>query len=401
MVYRCKVCEREPELKKEWASFLERQELSRHVPGTLAAQELCQKFVKYRQDLASLRTHLHQFSTQRRCLQQIEDDLPDKSREQWKVLVYEDFYSQYSEKPQNIGNKVNTLAFTIKWKGEDKQDKKLFMDFICSDKSNGADSYFVIQVWNILLQVNKEEHELSKTTLSEADRKSKMDDIEKRLSTGELIGVLRGVTHIVRSGDSGPHFHSRVNYHWESSVWHTHGIIWQTHTLCKRHAYNECDAHGGSVQRAAHAAGVKGSPPGDEIEYANLINTYPSGLYNAKAYALKNIDRSAQKENKKKIRNMAGMKKMCEFQYVFCDEDGREQRLPGIVLMRLTSSGGKYQVRDLLKQNCLNCSYTLQRPVYHTRKGCPLKRHRPGEMQGQGGEESVVSPAAGFDRRNA
>ena len=120
MVYRCKVCEREPELKKEWASFLERQELSRHVPGTLAAQELCQKFVKYRQDLASLRTHLHQFSTQRRCLQQIEDDLPDKSREQWKVLVYEDFYSQYSEKPQNIGNKVNTLAFTLKWKGENR-----------------------------------------------------------------------------------------------------------------------------------------------------------------------------------------------------------------------------------------------------------------------------------------
>ena len=80
--------------------------------------------------------------------------------------MYEDFYSQYSEKPQNLGNKVNTLALTIKWRGEDGRDKKLYMDFICSDESNSADSYFVIQVWNIILQVNKEDNALAKDTTS-------------------------------------------------------------------------------------------------------------------------------------------------------------------------------------------------------------------------------------------
>ena len=93
--------------------------------------------------------------------------------------MYEDFYSQYSEKPQNLGNKVNTLALTIKWRGEDGRDKKLYMDFICSDESNSADSYFVIQVWNIILQVNKEDNALAKDTTSTLQElQSKKDNRE-------------------------------------------------------------------------------------------------------------------------------------------------------------------------------------------------------------------------------
>ena len=217
--------------------------------------------MKGQRDILNIDAHSEQLQTQRQAIQKIENELPAKSTDQFKVVVYEDFYSHYSENPQNAGNKVNTLALTIKWKGEDKKAKKVFLDFICSDQSNSADSFFVIQVWQILLQVNKELRDLE-NTLSPEEREIKEKDIARRIQTGELIAVLKGVTHIVRTGDSGPHFHSRITYNWESSVWEEYGINWETHTLCKRHASNECDAHGGSVQRAWHAVGVKGSPPG-------------------------------------------------------------------------------------------------------------------------------------------
>jgi hypothetical protein len=61
------------------------------------------------------------------------------------VVVYEDFVSQYSQKPQNLGMKVVDLVLTIKWMDENGKPCKLFLDFFCSDDSASADSFFVGQ----------------------------------------------------------------------------------------------------------------------------------------------------------------------------------------------------------------------------------------------------------------
>jgi len=181
--------------------------------------------------------------------------------------------------------KVVSLVLTIKWRGEDGNMRKIFLDFFCTDKSSSADAYFVRQVWRVLLQVNREDKELANVASTE-ERSVKQQDIEMRLREGKLIDVLRGVTCILRTGDSGPHFHCRTNIEWESNVWRTYGIRWETHTLCKRHVWSECDAHGGATKRAMKATAVKGCPPGEAEEYASILNYHATGFPNCRAYAL-------------------------------------------------------------------------------------------------------------------
>jgi len=188
--------------------------------------------------------------------------------------------------------------------------------------------------------VNKELKELA--TAPVEDREAKMNDIERRVKEGTLIDALRGVTHIVRTGDSGPHFHARANLEWESSVWSTYGIRWETHTLCKRHAWSECDAHGGAGKRAMKAAAVKGCAPGEAEEYATIVNNCTTGFSNCKAYALRNINRSEKEALLKELKELPGMKQMCEFQYFYLDEKNEVVRRPGIVLMRACSGNVRF-----------------------------------------------------------
>jgi hypothetical protein len=92
------------------------------------------------------------------------------------------------------------------------------------------------------------------------------------------------VTHILRTGDSGPHFHNRLTIEFESQVQSNYDIVWETHTLCKRHAYGPCDSAGGGLvmissstllsavkRRARHLACIGKAPIGD-VAWIDMIN---------------------------------------------------------------------------------------------------------------------------------
>lgn len=172
---------------------------------------------------------------------------------------------------------------------------------------------------------------------------------------------------------------------WESNVWKNYGIVWETHTLCKRHAWSECDAHGGNQRRATKAFGVRGGPPGEAEEYATIINNYKKGFHNTKAFAVRNIDRTGKSQRAKEMEDLFGMKKASEFQYVFTDENGVQCRQPGVVLTKeISGDERKYSVSDLNKKLCRNCSYASQRPVEkHRLSDCPYKHFKQGQMPGQ------------------
>ena len=71
--------------------------------------------------------------------------------------------------------------FTVMWNDEQGVPRIKYIDNFCTDGSKRCDSLFVRAVW--------------KYHLSNKD------------PTGEFVGV----THLLRTGDSGPHFQSKVS----------------------------------------------------------------------------------------------------------------------------------------------------------------------------------------------
>ena len=114
-------------------------------------------------------------------------------------------------------------------------------------------------VWKRHLELNKVRFMLQRSVLSDDERKRLKDRAVELVRAG--LDQFDGVTHILRTGDNGPHFHNQWTVYFESSVYTEYGIDWETHTLCKRHAYNLCDAHGGAGKRSARAAHVSGYGP--------------------------------------------------------------------------------------------------------------------------------------------
>ena len=152
--YECKICQEAPAWEKELDDFLELKKVTKD----LTADE-SMKFEELRRQKANITRHRDQLETQRKFIDDTEDKLPIRTESEFKVVVYEDFVSQYSEKAHNYGMKVVSLVFTIKWKGDDGKIRKLFLDFFCSDDSGSAD---VRHVWTLLLRVNKELKELNR-----------------------------------------------------------------------------------------------------------------------------------------------------------------------------------------------------------------------------------------------
>jgi hypothetical protein len=251
--------------------------------------------------MINIANHLSKLQNQREFIWKLKNNLPPKTEKVFKVLVVQDFVSTYSQKAENVGNKVNDLVMVIYWTDKHGKRRKLFLDFFCSNKKeNRTDSFFVIEVWNILLQANKELHEARKSSPDELEEKRR--SIYERIKSRELLDHLLGVTHIVRTGDSGGHFHCRRTMLWESKVKETFGIEFETHTLCKRHAYSECDAHGGAGKRIVRSAVTNGYAPGEAEEYASIMNHLTLGAQGSRSYAIQKIRR----EEGPKIREMTG-----------------------------------------------------------------------------------------------
>ena len=125
--------------------------------------------------------HQEQYAAQRKYVKGKEAALADG-----ECVIYEDFVNFY----QIDGTKTYNLVFTIVTM-EGGVRKVRWLNNYCNDKdSKKADAYFVRDVWD---------HHL----------KSKKDG-----GSGELDEF----DHIIRSGESGPHFHNYKTIWFESRI---------------------------------------------------------------------------------------------------------------------------------------------------------------------------------------
>ncbi len=225
------------------------------------------------------------------------------------------------------------------------------------------------------------DHQLKQDGLTSDEKKrieaERIELLKKREGFGQEF---RGVTRIVRTGDSGPHFHSRFTMEFESTAHEKYGCVWETHTLCKHHAYNLCDAHGGSIKRFVKAHSVQTQRAFSAEDYCRIINGSTDQVFaNATAYAFKNIDRSDKQTLPEMLRDMNGMRACCEFQYTSKNESGEFVPTSHVVRMRMCSGSEEPYKTFLLKKQphkgryCNKCTLFHQRPTFHpnTVSDCP------------------------------
>lgn len=370
-----------------------------HNPARLALLE--KTLVLYR-DCVRMERHSRQYANQRPFIKSLEETLPRWSDTEKKIVVYEDFVAQYNY----LGKKVQNLVFTIKWRDKEGNLQFRYIDNICSDKTQKADCMYVLTCWKFLLRGAELRKRLADDG-ARAPSEPGLSDPEKEEIRKELaeIGVAKsdefeGVTHIVRTGDNGAHLLNKILLEFESSVMTTHGIHWVTHTLCKRHGYNLCDAHGGCIKRHVNAASVQGYNVHSEVDFcylvSNLIATTELNAprhANCKAYAVKNVPRMEKAELEASQRSCNGMQDCCEFEFTVLDDNGEPVSVPGCMRTRTLSGQASeiYQVFDIKRRGlqfgtiCNWCSVTKQRPMYHKRDiitgmpTCCEKKNRNGD----------------------
>ena len=254
---------------------------------------------------------------------------------------------------------------------------------------------YVKRVWEFLLRPNEILQELKNKALPKSKQKELLDELSEHANK---FGIeFEGATDILRTGDSGGHFHNRINAIFESSAFKRFGIRWETHTLCKRHAYSLCDAHGGAVKRCARQSAVIGELPREAADFARAIMTHAK-FGNTRAIAYTHMDMSTKEKEYAALANMDGMKKACEFQYHYIDDGGDKVYMPGFVRFRTVSGdesapwnavylprveeGGESQ------KVCAKCTQGRQRPVWHDKSAGRCKK-----KWAQVGDNRVLLPA--------
>jgi hypothetical protein len=359
------------------------------------------------QDMSDLEQHKMQLAHQRVYLQEQEKALPPKSKDVFKVIVYVDFVAQYNYKKKKVAN----LVFTIKWRDENNQLQYKYLDNFCSDKTQKADAMYVQSTWTFHMRANYLRHQLRATgVLSPETKQTYTEELEAIRLTGKR-DEFAGVTHIIRTGDNGGHLLNRVVMNWESCVHTDYGIVFETHTLPKRHGYSLCDAHGGAVKRTINAFGVAHYDPENAHDFANIINGWVCGPFlegeakhaQCTAYAMQNISRITKADLYDAARTCHGIQKASEFLYTCLDEEGKEVRIPGVVRVKEVSGCKEEEciVFDIVKRDkaeygviCNGCTRRQQHPVYHrksifsgrstypctfkTSKGAEVPFRRPG-----------------------
>lgn len=394
--YKCSIHEKAPQVKREYERLhrLLHDENHRPPEGSRELAQLSTDFAAAEKKYKDTLLHEEQYKTQRRYLESREEALPPRSPGNFRVIVYEDFVSQYNKD----GKKVNNLVFTIKWRDEQGILRHRYLDNFCSDRTKKADSFYVRKVWSYHLRTNEILHTLEHGTrqsdgtfipLTSEHRKQLQNQLETLKKTTNGRFEFEGVTHILRTGDSGGHFHSRATMFWESGVYFRTGILWETHTLCKRHAYSLCDAHGGAVKRSIRSKCVEGEYPTTAEQFAEIVNRLCNNneaFANARAYAFKNISRDHAELVWSTLNDTPGMKKCCEFQYNVRDSTGRFCPKEGAVRMRICSESDEIpKVFDMHKRSrkefgtfCGKCAHVNQNIVYHKtpKTECPYWSQR-------------------------
>jgi hypothetical protein len=374
MPYSCETCTGAYGVERQWIEANE---------AVLVADQASPEYTKAKsslwdayQGMSKLEQHKMQLKNQRAFIQTKEKNLPAKRPDLFKTMVYLDFVAQYNFQKKKVAN----LVFTVKWRDEAGNLQYKYIDNFCSDNTQKSDAMYVKCAWEFHLRPVYLRKQLATFgVLSPATRTLYEEELAAIKATGKR-DEFAGVTHIIRTGDNGGHLLNKILMTMESSVFQKYGIDYETHTLCKRHGYSLCDAHGGAVKRTINQFSVSHYDPATAHEFANIVNGWVTGLTadcarhaNCTAYAMVNIPRAEKEELKAACRSCTGMQRACEFVYTCKNQKGEVVHEPGIMRVREVSGCHEEEalILDIQKRDtsygniCKGCTRIKEYPVYH------------------------------------
>ena len=453
--YPCDVCDNGPSVLRQLEDLQRRkQTLSPYCADYL----IVNRQLLYAQgQVKKLERHHRQLANQRPYIRWVEDGLPPKDETCFRVVVFVDFVAQYNFRKK----KVNNFIMTIKWRDEGGNLQYKYVNNVCSDESKSADAVYALTCWDahlkpielrLQLQKLRNSANLQQDDATYQDILAQLNEIER---FDGLWDEFRGVTEIIRTGDNGGHLLNRMVMKWESQVYGRYGIIWRTHTLCKRHAYNLCDSHGSGIKKCIASYANAGYAPETAHDFSNIINHClvpdiskdPVRLppHRANAYPIQRVNRANKDMSKEKevdgplslsmyvhilciiciqsyiyiyilylhtcTHTHIGIQAMCEFQYNYLDDEGNAVFMDNVVRMRELSSNSSateapYEVRYLVKgldkavwgTMCKPCSNEKSKPIFHKRdivSGLQtVCKFKAGKCKGQMRSKIPSAPAA-------
>jgi hypothetical protein len=372
--YSCETCTGAYGVERQWIEANE---------AVLVADQASPEYTKAKsslwdayQGMSKLEQHKMQLKNQRAFIQTKEKNLPAKRPDLFKTMVYLDFVAQYNFQKKKVAN----LVFTVKWRDEAGNLQYKYIDNFCSDNTQKSDAMYVKCAWEFHLRPVYLRKQLATFgVLSPATRTLYEEELAAIKATGKR-DEFAGVTHIIRTGDNGGHLLNKILMTMESSVFQKYGIDYETHTLCKRHGYSLCDAHGGAVKRTINQFSVSHYDPATAHEFANIVNGWVTGLTadcarhaNCTAYAMVNIPRAEKEGLKAACRSCTGMQRACEFVYTCKNQKGEVVHEPGIMRVREVSGCNEEEalILDIQKRDtsygniCKGCTRIKEYPVYH------------------------------------
>ena len=401
--YSCETHEKAPGIRRRKAEVEDLLASAKfNAPAEFTAERaaLSEELSSLTKKVAAIEIHERQFENQRRFIQDKEQDLlnyPHSVSGGNKIIVYEDFADFYNAD----GKKILNLVFTIVWCNANGLLQRKYIDNLNSDHIRAhnkewkekygkfsSNAMFVKRVWEFLLRPNEILQQLKNEALSEPEKVKLLAEFAKLAN--ECGNEFEGVSDILRTGDSGGHFHNRVNAVFESSAFKRYGIKWETHTLCKRHAYSLCDAHGGAGKRAFRHSAAIGELPKEAADFARAI-MHHAKFGDTRAIAYTNMDMSTAEQEYAALSEMAGMKKACEFQYFYVDDSGEKVYTSGFSRFRTVSGDEsapwtavhlpKVEEGKESKKVCAKCTQGRQRPVWHEKSAgnCKVQWEKVGD----------------------
>ena len=357
----CTVCLQGPVYIAEQKKLAERLVDAAAVPHeelTLLQQR--QRVVQKK--ITDYERHVRQMTSQRAYSQSRDAWLREKPGVRGQI--FEDFGAYYDLG----GNKCIDLVFFIRYCTDHGVIEHFALHNFCTDPDQASeDSHCVRDVW-----------------------------LHHLLVSGELAAF----KELDLQRDTGSHFHNNNILLLESRLFSLTGCKLQVNTLGPRHGYNNCDGEIARVASCARQAAVAGCPPYSEYQWAAMINNHPKFAH-ARGYYFKEINRDPS-NFPSNVLDLPRIKEMCEFQYHFTDQFGKEVREEGYVRARQVTGTGPYVFHDLLKRTrpkawgrmCQPCSNHYQRPVHHKKPGELINKCTARRGQARNAESSSISNEA-------
>jgi hypothetical protein len=233
--YSCEIHTRAPIARDEMAQLVkERAADTAPKQGSYARAMADTAMQKLRWEIWDIERHERQYKTQRGYIQHREEMLPHRTPTCLELIVYEDFVSQYDLN----GKKVHNLVFTIVWRNAEGLLQRKYLDNYCTDKGNKCDTSMVCDVWKFHLRPNELRHLLKDEGKAREHRETLQAELDHLLLLNPEPEFWHA-TAILRTGDSGGHFHSIKNLLFESGVFarYAHNVAHMRSLMHKRHTH--------------------------------------------------------------------------------------------------------------------------------------------------------------------